>query len=96
MARRSAPWWERTTRLVLLARMDRTDARSARAGFTKKLRHVPALLRKTLTYEWGKEMVEHERLAERLAIQIFFVDPYSHGIAALMKTRTGRCASSHM
>ena len=40
----------RITRLVLLARMDGTDARSARAGFTKKLRHVPALLRKTLTY----------------------------------------------
>jgi transposase, IS30 family len=68
---------ERTTRLVLLARMDGTDARSARAGFTKKLRYVPALLRKTLTYDRGKEMAEHERLAERLAIQIFFADPYS-------------------
>jgi IS30 family transposase len=41
---------ERTTRLLILARMDGTDARSARAGFTKTLRHVPALLRKTLTY----------------------------------------------
>jgi IS30 family transposase len=69
---------ERTTRLVLLARMDGTDeARSAREGFTKKLRHVPALLRKTLTYDRGKEMAEHARLAERLAIQIFFADPYS-------------------
>ena len=67
---------ERTTRLVLLARMDGTDARSACEGFTKKLRHVPALLRKTLTYDRGKEMAEHERLAERLAIQIFFADPY--------------------
>ena len=40
---------ERTTRLVILARMDGTDARRVREGFTKKLRHVPALLRKTLT-----------------------------------------------
>lgn len=32
---------ERTTRLVLLARMDGTDAASAYQGFTKKLRHVP-------------------------------------------------------
>jgi len=31
---------ERTTRLVLLVRMDGTDATSARKGFTKKLRHV--------------------------------------------------------
>jgi transposase, IS30 family len=65
---------ERTTRLVILAWMTGTDARSAREGFTKKLRHV--LLRKTLTYDRGKEMAEHERLAERLAIRIFFADPY--------------------
>ena len=68
---------ERTTRLVFLARMEGTDATSARQGFTKKLRHVPALLRKTLTYDRGKEMAEHEQLAQRLAIQIFFADPYS-------------------
>ena len=68
---------ERTTRLVILARMEGTDATSARQGFTKTLRHVPALLRKTLTYDRGKEMAEHERLAHRLAIQIVFADPYS-------------------
>lgn len=68
---------ERTTRLVLLARMDGTDAASAYRGFTKKLRPVPALLRKTLTYDRGKEMAEHERLAQRLTIQVFFADPHS-------------------
>ena len=68
---------ERTTRLVILARMEGTDARSAREGFTKKLRHVPTLLRKTLTYDRGKERAEHEPWAQRLAIQIFFADPYS-------------------
>lgn len=68
---------ERTTRLVLLAKMDGTDAASAYQGFTTKLRHVPAPLRKTLTYDRGKEMAEHERLAQRLAIQVFFADPHS-------------------
>ena len=68
---------ERTTRLVLLARMEGTDAGSAREGFTKKLRYVPAPLRKTLTYDQGKEMAEHARLAQRLAIQVFFADPHS-------------------
>lgn len=68
---------ERPTRLVLLARMDGMDATSAREGFTKKLRHVLAPLRKTLTYSQGKEMAEHERLAQRLAIQVFCPDPYS-------------------
>ena len=68
---------ERTTRLVLLARMNGTDARRAREGFTKKLRHVPALLRKPRPYDRGKELAEHERLAQRLAIPIFVADPYS-------------------
>lgn len=68
---------ERTTRLVLLAKMDGTDAVSAYQGFTKKLRHIPAPLRKTLTYDRGKEMADHERLAQRLAIQVFFADPHS-------------------
>ncbi|HMS85171.1 MAG TPA: IS30 family transposase [Nitrospira sp.] len=68
---------ERTTRLVLLARMDGTDAWSAYQGFTKKLRQIPAPLRKTLTYDRGKEMAEHERLAQRLAIRVFFADPHA-------------------
>ena len=68
---------ERTTCLVILARMEWSDAVSAREGFPRKLRHVPAPLRKTLTYDQGKEMAEHERLAQRLALQVFFVDPHS-------------------
>lgn len=68
---------ERTTRLVLLAKMDGTDAASAYRSFTKKLRYVPVPLRKTLTYDRGKEMAEHERLAHRLSIQVFFADPHS-------------------
>jgi IS30 family transposase len=68
---------ERTTRLVLLARMEGTDARSARESFTKKLWPVLTLLRNTLTDDRGKEMAEHAQWAQRLAIQIFFADPYS-------------------
>ena len=68
---------ERTTRLGILARMEWADAVRAREGFTRTLRHVPAPLRKTLTYDRGKEMAEHERLAQRLALQVFFADPHS-------------------
>ena len=68
---------ERTSRLVILARLEGTDARSTCDGFTKKLRYIPAPLRQTLTYDRGKEMTEHERLAKRLALQVFFADPHS-------------------
>ena len=55
---------ERTTRLIPLVRMDGTDERSAREGFTQKLQCIPAPLRKMLTYDRGKEMAEHERQAQ--------------------------------
>ena len=41
------------------------------------MRYMPALLRKTLTYDRGNERAEHERLSPRLAVRIFFADPYS-------------------
>jgi IS30 family transposase len=68
---------ERTTHLIILAHMAGTDAGSAREGFTRILRHAPALLRQTLTYDRGNEMAEHERLAQRLAIQVGVADPHS-------------------
>ena len=68
---------ERTTRLGILARMDGTDATSAREGVTKTLRPVPALLRKPLTSDRGKARAAHEQLAQRLALQIFCAEPYS-------------------
>lgn len=66
---------ERTTRIVILARMEATDATRARRGFPKKLRPVPASLRTTLTYDRGKGMAEYEQLAHRLSLQGFFADP---------------------
>ena len=60
-----------------MARLEGTDARSARQDFTRKLTRIPAPLRHTLTYDRGKEMAEHERLAQRLAIRVFFADPHS-------------------
>ena len=68
---------ERTTRLVRLARMDGTEARSAREGFTRTLRHVPAPRRKPLTDDRGNERAEHEPWAQQLAIQRVFADPDS-------------------
>ena len=68
---------ERTTRLVLLARMEGTDARSAREGFTKKLRHVPAPLLNTLTYDRAKRWPSMSAWQSGSAIRVFFADPYS-------------------
>lgn len=54
---------KQTTRLVILTRMDGTDATSAREGFTKKLQHVRVLLRITLLIRLFSLIVRHAHLA---------------------------------
>jgi IS30 family transposase len=68
---------ERTSRYIMLAKLDGADATSALEGFTRRLRTVPESLRKTLTYDQGSEMALHHTLAKRLRIDIFFCDPHS-------------------
>lgn len=68
---------ERTSRLVLLARMPDATAESALAGFTLKLRSIARPMRKTLTYDRGSEMVRHRELASATGVRVYFCDPYS-------------------
>jgi IS30 family transposase len=68
---------ERTSRFIMLAKLDRADALSTLDGFTRRLRTVPQSLRKTLTYDQGTEMALHQTLAERLRLDVYFCDPHS-------------------
>jgi len=68
---------ERTSRYVMLAKLDGSSATSTLDGFTSRLRTVPASLRKTLTYDQGTEMALHQTLAKRLRIDVYFCDPHS-------------------
>jgi IS30 family transposase len=68
---------ERTSRYVILARMDGTGADAALEAFTRKFRRIPAEVRKTLTYDQGKEMARHAELARRVSIKVYFADPHS-------------------
>lgn len=66
---------ERTTRLTLLAKPRSRDAAEVRAAFVRAFQKVPSGLRKTLTYDRGKEMAEHETLTDQAHIRVFFCDP---------------------
>lgn len=68
---------ERTTRLVLLARLPGLDSRSVVQGFARKLARVPQPLRKSMTYDQGREMVRHELLSAKLQLRVYFADPHS-------------------
>jgi len=68
---------ERTTRLVMLARLPALDSHSVCSGFARRLQRVPQPLRKSLTYDQGREMARHELLRRRLKLQTYFADPHS-------------------
>jgi IS30 family transposase len=68
---------ERTTRLVVLVHMPTRKADVAASAFAGALNAIPAPLRKTLTYDQGKEMAGHQGLAAETSMRIFFADPHS-------------------
>ena len=68
---------ERTTRFVVLVRMPTRKADVVASAFAGALNAIPEPLRQTLTYDQGKEMAEHERLALSTRMRIFFADPHS-------------------
>jgi hypothetical protein len=68
---------ERTSRLVLLAKMEDATAASALAGFTAKLNSIAAPLRQTFTYDQGKEMTRHQELSAATGVRVYFCDPHS-------------------
>ena len=68
---------ERTSRLVLLAKMEDATAASALAGFTAKLNSIAAPLRQSFTYDQGKEMTRHQELSAATGVRVYFCDPHS-------------------
>lgn len=69
---------ERTTRYTLLVPLgNKKDAVSVREAYAKAFRSMPAELKKTLTYDQGKEMSEHKRFTIDTGIQVYFAHPAS-------------------
>jgi transposase, IS30 family len=67
---------ERTSRYVMLVRLEGCTAEHILDGFTRRLRSIPPELRRTMTYDQGSEMALHKTLAQRLRMDIFFCDAY--------------------
>jgi IS30 family transposase len=68
---------ERTTRFVVLAKMDNAGTQSVVDSFSSVLNRQPASMRKTMTYDQGREMHGHKVLTQRTGVQIYFADPHS-------------------
>lgn len=68
---------ERTTRYTILVPIPANDAASVREAFAKEIRTIPEELRKTLTYDQGKEMSEHKQFTMETDMQVYFAHPGS-------------------
>ena len=68
---------ERTTRTTLLVPLKAKDATSVRRAFAREMRTLPQQMRRSLTYDRGKEMAEHRLFTETTGIQVYFAHPQS-------------------
>jgi transposase, IS30 family len=69
---------ERQTRYVLLLALpDGHTAPLVRAALARQVAALPAHLRRSLTWDRGKEMAEHVAFTVATGVQVYFCDPHS-------------------
>jgi IS30 family transposase len=69
---------ERTTRYVMLLHLpDGHGADAVQDAMIEAMSRLPASLRKTLTWDQGKEMSNHVAIAAATDLKIFFCDPHA-------------------
>jgi transposase, IS30 family len=67
---------ERKSGYTLLVRVDDRRAATVRHAAQQHLAELPKHLRRTLTFDNGKEFAEHEALATATGMHIYFAQPY--------------------
>ena len=77
---------ERSSRYVILVQLDNATAPVVHQGFVREMKPVPELLRRSLTYDRGKEMALHKQIAADLNLTVYLPTRMRRGSAAAMKT----------
>ena len=71
---------ERSTRLLMLVKLPHPNPATAAhvlQAFSDKLNAIAQPMRKTLTYDRGKEMAYHAQLSANTGVAVYFCDPHS-------------------
>jgi len=69
---------ERRTRFVMLLHLPNGHtAEAVQEAIVAKMAALPATLRKTLTWDQGREMANHAQIAAAAELDIYFCDPHS-------------------
>jgi len=68
---------ERHTRYVMLAKVKNKDTESVVSALIKQSKKLPTELYKSLTWDRGKELSDHQRFTLETNIDVYFCDPQS-------------------
>ena len=68
---------ERHTRFVMLLKIPSKDTATVVAALAKHVRKLPQELRRSLTWDRGKEMADHKSFTVATKVQVYFCDPRS-------------------
>jgi IS30 family transposase len=68
---------ERSTRFVMLVKVERATAEVVCAALTTKILTLPVELRRSLTWDQGKEMAHHQQFTIATDVAVYFCDPHS-------------------
>ena len=68
---------ERSTRAVILVHLENKQAETVRKAFEAEFKKLPALMKKSLTYDNGTEMAQHKLFTKNTKVQVYFTHPYS-------------------
>ena len=67
---------ERKSGYARIGRADNLKADTTRKVITKRLNDLPWTLRRSVTFDNGKEFAEHQRIARKLNLETYFALPY--------------------
>jgi len=68
---------ERSTRYVMLAKLDDQRAETVRVALEQLVKRLPTELFKSLTWDQGREMSEHAKFRMNTDVDVYFCDPHS-------------------
>jgi IS30 family transposase len=68
---------ERHSRFTMLVKLPRKDTTTVVTALAKHVRKLPEELRRSLTWDQGKEMHAHKRFTVATNVQVYFCDPRS-------------------
>jgi IS30 family transposase len=67
---------ERTTGLLLLGKLDNKQAATVAARLQERITTLPDCLRRSITWDQGSEMADHQQLTIATDVKVYFCDPH--------------------